>query len=64
MADEPIYRAIKELKEELARIDYVIQAVESVAEGKLRRGRPPKFLAEIKRRKGGKRKSRKKSGKS
>ncbi len=46
MAGEPIYKAIQELRKELARIDYVIQAVESLSEGKRRRGRPPKFLPE------------------
>ena len=46
MAAEPIYKAIQELRKELERIDYVIHAVESLSEGKRRRGRPPKFLAE------------------
>ena len=46
MAGEPIYKAIQELRKELEHIDYVIQAVESLSEGRRRRGRPPKFLAE------------------
>ena len=46
MAGEPIYKAIQELRKELERIDYVIQAIESLSDGKRRRGRPPKFLAE------------------
>ena len=60
MAGEPIYRAIHELRKELEHINYVIQAVESLSEGKRRRGRPPKFLAEaMARAKNAPRKSRK-----
>lgn len=47
MSDDFIYRAIKHLREELRRVDYVIQSLESIAEGKPRRGRPPKFVTEF-----------------
>lgn len=44
MADEPIMRAIKELRTELSRLDQVIKSIELLVAGKPRRGRPPKFL--------------------
>ena len=47
MVSEPIYKAIKELRAELTRIDHIIAAVEAMADGKPRRGRPPKFIAEM-----------------
>ena len=46
MADEPIMRAIKELRTELSRLDQVIKSIELLVAGKPRRGRPPKFLQE------------------
>lgn len=46
MADEPIMRAIKELRTELSRLDQVIKSIELLVAGKPRRGRPPKFLRE------------------
>jgi len=48
MADEPIMRAIKELRKELSRLDQVIKSIELLVAGKPRRGRPPKFLQEAK----------------
>jgi len=40
-----LHEAIKDLREELRRIDYAISAVEGVLQGKAPRGRPPKFVA-------------------
>lgn len=37
--------ALRQLREELAHIDYLIRLLESTAQGKSQRGRPPKFLA-------------------
>ncbi len=47
MADDPIYNAIQALRSDLSRVDHAIQVIESLALGKPRRGRPPKFLAEM-----------------
>jgi hypothetical protein len=47
MAEDPIYNAIQALRSDLARVDHAIQVIESLALGKPRRGRPPKFLAEM-----------------
>ena len=41
MASEPIYNAIKVLREELERLNYVIKMLEGLAAGRPRRGRPP-----------------------
>jgi len=46
MVTEPIYLAIKALREELTRLDQVIAAVEAMNEGRQRRGRPPKFISD------------------
>ena len=42
-----IDQALRQLREDLARVDYLIRLLESMAEGKGRRGRPPKFLAAL-----------------
>lgn len=47
MATDPIHDAIQALRSDLARVDHAIQVIESLALGKPRRGRPPKFLAEM-----------------
>ncbi len=47
MEEDPIYNAIQALRSDLARVDHAIQVIESLALGKPRRGRPPKFLAEM-----------------
>ena len=47
MAADPIHNAIQALRGDLARVDHAIQVIESLALGKPRRGRPPKFLAEM-----------------
>jgi len=39
-------KLIDQLRRELAEIDYTIRALEALASGKRRRGRPPKFVAE------------------
>ena len=44
-----IDHTLRQLREELARIDYLIHLLESLAEGKGRRGRPPKLLAGLQR---------------
>ena len=41
MASEPIYNAIKVLRGELERLNYVIRMLEGLAVGRPRRGRPP-----------------------
>ena len=65
MASEPIYNAIKVLREELERLNHVIRMLESLAVGRPRRGRPPKYLAELRASStGGKRKRRKAAAKS
>ena len=46
MTDRPIENAIVELRRELAQIDQVIKMLETIAIGKPRRGRPPKFISE------------------
>ena len=46
MISDPVYLAIKALREELARLDHVIAAVEAMKEGKQLRGRPPKFISD------------------
>ena len=48
MAEEPIHSAIRALRGDLARVDHAIRVIESLALGKPRRGRPPKFLSELK----------------
>ena len=64
MASEHIYNAIKVLREELERLNYVIRMLEGLAVGRPRRGRPPKYLAEITASAlGGKRKRRKAAAK-
>ncbi len=45
MTDRPIEKAIVELRRELAQIDQVIKMLETIATGKPRRGRPPKFIS-------------------
>jgi hypothetical protein len=47
MAENRIVRAIAELRKELAHIDQVIRMLETLSNGKPRRGRPPKALAEM-----------------
>ena len=47
MVQDPIYNAIQALRSDLARVDHAIRVIESLALGKPRRGRPPKFLAEM-----------------
>ncbi len=47
MAADPIHNAIQALRSDLARVDHAIRVIESLALGKPRRGRPPKFLAEM-----------------
>ena len=47
MPESPIHRAIVELRKELTRLDQVIQMLETLSNGKPRRGRPPKVLAEV-----------------
>ena len=47
MSSDLIYQAIKELRQELTRLDQIIKSLEGVVSGKPRRGRPPKFLAEV-----------------
>lgn len=44
MTTEELHEAIKNLREDLRRIDYAIASVEGVVEGRVPRGRPPKFL--------------------
>lgn len=46
MISDPVYLAIKALREELARLDHVIAAVEAMKDGKQLRGRPPKFISD------------------
>ena len=48
MANEYLYEAIKQLREEQKRVDQIIKNLEALASGKPRRGRPPKVLAELK----------------
>jgi hypothetical protein len=45
MAQHRIDQALRHLRDELTRVNYLIRLLESMAEGKPRRGRPPKFLA-------------------
>ena len=47
MTIRPIENAIVELRRELAQIDQVIKMLETIATGKPRRGRPPKFISEV-----------------
>ncbi len=47
MVQDPIYNAIQALRSDLARVDHAIQVIESLGLGKPRRGRPPKYLAEM-----------------
>ncbi len=47
MAEDSIYNALQGLRSDLARVDHAIQVIESLGLGKPRRGRPPKFLAEM-----------------
>jgi hypothetical protein len=39
-------RIIEQLKQEHAQVLYAIRALEALASGKRRRGRPPKFIGE------------------
>ena len=47
MEETLLRRAIQGLQHDLKEIRYAIWALESVASGKPRRGRPPKFVAEF-----------------
>ena len=58
MAEEPIHNAIRALRSDLARVDHAIRVIESLALGKPRRGRPPKFLAELQAKAGPKKRGR------
>lgn len=44
VTNEELHEAIKDLREELRRVDYAIVSVEGLADGKAPRGRPPKFV--------------------
>lgn len=44
MLPDTIHKAIKELRQELERVEYAIRQIEAVEEGKVLRGRPPKHL--------------------
>jgi hypothetical protein len=46
---ERLFGIIKELRAELETLDHVIRRIEGIAEGRLRRGRPPKAVASAKR---------------
>jgi hypothetical protein len=45
MLPETLHQAIRELREELDRIDYAIRQIEAVEQGKALRGRPPKHAS-------------------
>jgi hypothetical protein len=42
MRSDLLFDTIKELRAELDRLDHVIRQVEALAQGRVRRGRPPK----------------------
>lgn len=44
MFEDVLHKAIAQLRQERARIEYLIKVVEGLSEGKPRRGRPPKFI--------------------
>jgi hypothetical protein len=44
-----LFEIIKELRAELETLDHVIRRIEAIADGRLRRGRPPKAVASVKR---------------
>jgi hypothetical protein len=46
MLDDFLFETIKELRTELEQLDLVIRQVEALVEGRARRGRPPKSVAE------------------
>ena len=46
--DKPVYRAIQELRTQRDQIDQALRILEGLSIGKRRRGRPPKFLSELK----------------
>lgn len=45
MNDDLLFETIKQLREELERVDQTIRRVEALRSGKVRRGRPPKAVA-------------------
>lgn len=45
MLPDTIHNAIRDLRQELERIDYAIRQIEAVQAGKALRGRPPKHMA-------------------
>ena len=45
MQDEVLFETIKELRAELENLDLVIRQIEALAEGRARRGRPPRAVA-------------------
>ena len=47
MEEALLRRMIQALRQDLKEISYAIWALESVATGKPRRGRPPKFVAGV-----------------
>jgi hypothetical protein len=49
MAVTRIYDVLKQLRSELARVDYLIRLLETMALGQKQRGRPPKFLNGLRR---------------
>ena len=49
MGSDRLFEIIKELRVELETLDQVIRRIEAIAEGRLRRGRPPKAVASAKR---------------
>lgn len=46
MLPDMIHQAIKELRQELERVDYAIRQIEAVQEGRPLRGRPPKHVSQ------------------
>ena len=47
MKEDKLRKIIDELQQELREIAYAIRTLESVASGKGRRGRPPKWMAKL-----------------
>jgi hypothetical protein len=45
MLPDTIHQAIKELRQELERVEYAIRQIEAVEEGRALRGRPPKHVS-------------------
>ncbi len=45
MLPDTIHEAIKDLRQELERIEYAIRQIEAVEQGKTLRGRPPKHVS-------------------